>query len=118
MGWGLGLALQEAFELSAVNSEGGRGELGEGCRSGVFVDEAVLHDRLQALVELAREGLVVPLHESLDAAEVGQVGGHGGGLVEVPEFSLLGSYDVGVAKGVFQGLGVLFERLELSRGPL
>jgi hypothetical protein len=41
-------------------------------------------------------------------------GGHGGGLVEVPEFSLLGSYDVEVTKGVFQGLGVLFEGLELG----
>ena len=113
-GWGLKFAFQETFVLSAVNPEGCSGELGEGRRSGVLVDQAVLHDRLEAFVKLARKGFVVSLDESLDLAEVGEVGGDGGGLVQVPEFSFLGSHDVRVAKGILQGLGILFKGLELD----
>ena len=100
--------------MSAVNPKGCGGELGEGRRSGVLVDQAVFHDRLEAFVKLARKGFVVPLDESLDPAEVGEVGGDGGGLVQVPEFSFLGSHDVRVAKGILQGLGILFKGLELD----
>jgi hypothetical protein len=71
------------FELSAVNPEGCRGKLCEGCWGGVFIDKAILHSRLEAFVELARKSLVVPFDEPLDAAEVGEVGGDGSGLVQV-----------------------------------
>jgi hypothetical protein len=102
--------------LSAINPEGRGGELCEGCWCGIFIDEAVLHRRLQALVELARKSFVVPFDESLDAAEVGEVGGDGGDLVQVAEFSLLGTHNVWVAEGVFQGFCVLLEGLELGGG--
>ena len=115
--WGRGFrfAFQKTFELSAIDSEGGGGELGEGRRSRVLVDKAIFYDRFQTLVKLAGEGLIIPLHESLDAAEVGEVGRHRGGLAEVSELSLLGPYDIGVTKGVLQGLGIPFEGLKLGR---
>ena len=114
---GFRFAFQKAFELSAIDPKGCGGELGKCCRGGVFIDEAILDDRFQAFVELAGEGLIVPLHKSLDAAEVGEVGGDRGGLVEVSELSFLGPDDVGVTKSVFQGLGVLLKGLEFDRSP-
>lgn len=111
---GLKFALQEALELSAVNLKSCDGELSEGRRSGVLIHKAILHGGFQSLVELAGESFVVPLHKSLDAVEIGEVGPDGGGLVQVTELPFLRSYDVRVPKGVLQGLGILFEGLELG----
>ena len=70
---------QKSFQLAAVNSESCGGELGKGFRSGVLIDKAILHGRLQAYVEPIDEGFIILLHEPLDGAKVGQVGCHGGG---------------------------------------
>jgi hypothetical protein len=84
----------------------------ESCRSGVLIDQAVLYRWLEAFVELTRKGFVVPSNKPLDAAEVGEVGSDGGDLVQVAEFSLLGTHDVWIAKGVLEGLSISREGLE------
>jgi hypothetical protein len=109
---------QKTFELSAVNPKGCGGELCEGCWGRVFIDKAVLYRRLEALIELACKSFIVPFDKPLDAVEVGEVGGDGRELVQVPEFPFLGAHDIRVAEGVFQGLCVLLEGLELSGGFL
>ena len=87
--------------------------MGEGRWSRVLVDEAILHAGLESFVELASEGFVVPLNETLDAAEFGEVGGYRGGLVEVAELSLLGSHDVWISERFLQSFGELSKGLEL-----
>ena len=109
-------AFQDALVLAAVDSEGCGGDLGKGFRSGVFIDEAILHDRLQAIVELAGEGLVVPFYEPPDAIEVGEVGGDGGGLSEGSELLFFGPGEIWVSEGVLQGLGEVLEGLEFGWG--
>jgi hypothetical protein len=86
----------------------------ESCRSGVLIDQAVLYRWLEAFVELTRKSFIVPSNKPLDAAEVGEVGGDGEDLVQVAEFSLLGTHNVWVAEGAFQGFCVLMEGLELG----
>jgi hypothetical protein len=104
--------------LSAINPECCGRELCKGCWSGVFIDKAVLYRRLEALVELARKSFIVPFDEPLDAVEVGEVGGDGRDLVQVPEFPFLRAHNIRVSEGVFQGLCVLLEGLELGGGFL
>jgi hypothetical protein len=88
--------------------------LGEGRWSRVLVNEAILHAGLEPFVELAGEGLVVPLNETLDAVELSEVGRDRGGLVEVAKFSLLGAHDIRVSKCLLQGLGELGEGFEFG----
>jgi hypothetical protein len=108
------LALQETFELPAVDSEGRGRELGKGRGSRVLVDKAILHTGLESLVELTGEGFVVPLDETPDTTEVREIGRDGGGLVEIAEFSLLRPHDIWIPERFLQGFSESAEGLELQ----
>jgi hypothetical protein len=85
------LPFQIPLELPAVDSERCRDKIGESDRGRILVYQTILNRRFEPFVELTGKSIIIPFNKSLDSVEVCGIGGNGGSLSKVSEFSFLRS---------------------------